>query len=180
MNNADSVRREFVQLWGSMGPFWGVSPAAARVYGWLISRKDSATSDELMSGLDMSRGAVSMACRELRDWGLLSLEKESGSRQLSYRPETDLERAMKNIVQARKRREWDPILERLREWIPKLEAERSTEAQLFRERLHAIESLVGMVDSMADSFLKGGMIPSLGLKYLVATARKKNAKRSKS
>ena len=180
MNNADIVRREFVQLWGSMGPFWGVSPAAARVYGWLISRKDSATSDELMSGLDMSRGAVSMACRELRDWGLLSLEKESGSRQLSYRPETDLERAMKNIVQARKRREWDPILERLREWIPKLEAERSAEAQLFRERLNAIESLVGMVDSMADSFLKGGMIPSLGLKYLVATARKKNAKRSKS
>jgi len=180
MNNADSVRREFVQLWGSMGPFWGVSPAAARVYGWLISRKDSATSDELMSGLDMSRGAVSMACRELRDWGLLSLEKESGSRQLSYRPETDLERAMKNIVQARKRREWDPILERLREWIPKLEAERSAEAQLFRERLNAIESLVGMVDSMADSFLKGGMIPSLGLKYLVATARKKSLKRSKS
>jgi DNA-binding transcriptional regulator GbsR (MarR family) len=180
MNNADSVRREFVQLWGSMGTFWGVSPAAARVYGWLISRKDSATSDELMSGLDMSRGAVSMACRELRDWGLVSLEKESGSRQLSYRPETDLERAMKNIVQARKRREWDPILERLREWIPKLEADRSAEAQIFRDRLNDIESLVGMVDSMADSFLKGGMIPSLGLKFLVATARKKNAKRSKS
>ena len=179
MNNTDSVRRDFVQLWGSMGPFWGVSQAAARVYGWLISRKDSATSDELMDGLGMSRGAVSMACRELRDWGLVALEKESGSRQLSYRPETDLEKAMRNIVQARKRREWDPILERLREWIPKLETERSAEAQIFRERLNAIESLVGMVDSMADSFLKGGMLPSLGLKYLVATARKKNAKRSK-
>jgi len=180
MNNTDSVRRDFVQLWGSMGPFWGVSPAAARVYGWLISRKDGATSDALMEGLEMSRGAVSMACRELRDWRLLAFEKESGSRQLSYRPETDLEKAMRNIVQARKRREWDPILERLREWIPKLESERSADAQIFRERLNAIESLVGMVDSMADSFLKGGMLPSLGLKYLVATARKKSAKRSRS
>jgi DNA-binding transcriptional regulator GbsR (MarR family) len=180
MNNTDTVRREFVQLWGSMGPFWGVSPAAARVYGWLISRKDSATSDELMKGLEISRGAVSMACRELRGWGLIHLAKESGSRQLSYRPETDLERAMRNIVQARKRREWDPILERLREWIPKLEAERSADAQIFRDRLNGIESLVGMVDSMADSFLKGGMLPSLGLKYLVASARKKSAKRSKS
>ena len=180
MNNTDIVRREFVQLWGSMGPFWGVSPAAARAYGWLLSRKDAATADELMEGLDMSRGAVSMACRELRDWGLVALEKEAGSRQLSYRAETDLERAMRNIVQARKRREWDPILERLREWIPKLEAERSIDAQIFRDRLDAIESLVSMVDSMADSFLKGGMLPSLGLKYLVASARKKSAKRSKS
>jgi DNA-binding transcriptional regulator GbsR (MarR family) len=179
MNSIDTVRREFVQLWGSMGPFWGISPAAARVYGWLLSRRDTATADELMEGLDMSRGAVSMACRELRDWGLVTLEKESGSRQLSYRPETDLERAMRNIVQARKRREWDPILERLREWIPKLEANRSADAQIFRDRLNAIESLVGMVDSMADSFLKGGMLPSLGLKYLVASARKRSAKRSK-
>jgi DNA-binding transcriptional regulator GbsR (MarR family) len=179
MNSIDTVRREFVQLWGSMGPFWGISPAAARVYGWLLSRSDTATADELMEGLDMSRGAVSMACRELRDWGLVTLGKESGSRQLSYRPETDLERAMRNIVQARKRREWDPILERLREWIPKLEANRSPDAQIFRDRLNAIESLVGMVDSMADSFLKGGMLPSLGLKYLVASARKRSAKRSK-
>lgn len=180
MNNTDAVRKEFVQLWGSMGPFWGVSPAAARAYGWLISRKDSASADELMKGLDMSRGAVSMACRELRDWGLVALEKESGSRQLSYRAETDLERAMRNIVQARKRREWDPILERLRDWIPQLEAERSAEARVFRDRLNAIESLISMVDSMAESFLKGGMLPSLGLKYLVASARKKSAKRSKS
>jgi len=180
MNNTDTVRREFVQLWGTMGPFWGISPAAARTYGWLLSRRDAATADEMMEGLDMSRGAVSMACRELRDWGLVILGKESGSRQLSYRPETDLERAMRNIVQARKRREWDPILERMREWIPKLEAERSAEAQVFRDRLNAIESLVGMVDAMADSFLKGGMLPSLGLKYLVASARKKSAKRSKT
>jgi len=180
MNSTDAVRKDFVELWGSMGPFWGVSPAAARVFGWLISRKDSATSDELMEGLEMSRGAVSMACRELREWGLLHPAKESGSRQLSYRPETDLERAMRNIVQARKRREWDPILERLRDWIPKLEAERSADAQFFRDRLDGIESLIGMVDSMADSFLKGGMLPSLGLKYLVASARKKSAKRRKS
>ena len=121
-----------------------------------------------------------MACRELRDWGLIYPEKKSGSRQVSYRPETDLEKAMRNIVQARKRREWDPILERLREWIPELESERSAEAQVFRDRLKGIESLVGMADSMAESFLKGGMVPSLGLKMLVAAANKKSAKRSKS
>lgn len=180
MSDTESVREAFVQLWGSMGPFWGVPPTTARVYGWLISKKDSATADEIVTGLGMSRGAVSMACRELRDWGLIHPDRESGSRQISYRPETDLEKAIKNIVQARKRREWDPILEHLREWIPKLEAERSAEAQVFRDRLKSIEALVGMADSMAESFLKGGLVQSLGLKVLVAAASKKSGRKSKS
>ena len=176
MAQTEDVREAFVALWGSLGPFWGVAPATARVYGWLISKKDGATADEIVDGLGMSRGAVSMACRELRDWGLVHHHRESGERQASYRPETDLEKAIRNIVQARKRREWDPMLQRLREWIPALHGERSAEAQVFRERLKSIESLVGMVDSMAESFLKGGMVQKLGLKVLVATANRKGRK----
>src|SRR5882672_4744766 len=178
MNKTEAVRREFVQLWGSMGPFWGVSPAAARIYGWLISRKDTATADELMEGLEMSRGTVSMACRELRDWGLVHLERTAGSRQLAYRPETDLERAIRSIVQARKRREWDPIRVHLREWIPRLEAEKSAEAAVFRERLKNIEALVATADAMAESFLKGGLVNRLGLKFLVSAAGRKSWKKS--
>ena len=176
MTETEAIREEFVRLWGSMGPFWGVPPTTARVYGWLLSRPDSATADEIVDGLGLSRGAVSMACRELRDWGLVHDDRASGSRQSSYRPETDLEKAIRNIVQTRKRREWDPILEHLRTWIPKLTAERSPDAQIFRDRLKAIEALVGLADSMAESFLKGGMVNRLGLKVLVAAAGRKSRK----
>src|SRR5262249_34438910 len=127
MGETATVREAFVGLWGEMGPFWGVSPATARVYGWLLSKAEASTSDEIMAGLNISRGAVSMACRELREWGLVKFERESGGRHLRLRPETDLEKAIKSIVQTRKRREWDPMLERLREWIPRLDGERSAE-----------------------------------------------------
>lgn len=173
----DDVRAEFVNLWGRMGGFWGVPPTTARVYGFLLSLDHAASSDEIITGLAMSRGAVSMACRELRDWGLIHSEHEPGSRQVRYRPETDLEKAIRNIVAARKRREWDPILEHLREWIPRLEAENSPEAAQFRERLQSIESLVGAADAMAESFLQGGLVKSLGLKMLVASARASAAKK---
>ena len=173
MSETDDVREAFVRLWGSMGPFWGVPPTSARVYGWLISRAEPATADEIVEGLSISRGAVSMACRELRDWGLVHAERSAGSRQATYRPETDLEKAIRGIVQARKRREWDPILAHLREWIPRLESERSPEAKVFRERLRSIEALVAMADSMAESFLKGGLVEKLGLKVLVAAAGRK-------
>jgi DNA-binding transcriptional regulator GbsR (MarR family) len=179
MSATEDVRQAFVELWSSMGPFWGVPPSTARVYGWLISRGPSATAEEIMTGLGMSRGAVSMACRELRDWGLVHLERTPGSRQSAYRPETDLERAIKSIVATRKRREWDPLLAHLREWIPRLEAERSNEAAVFRERLKEIEALVALADSMAESFLKGGLVQNLGLRVLVAAAGRKRTSKGK-
>ncbi len=169
-SRVDQVRESFVQLWGSMGHFWGIQPTTAGVHSWLLSQPDPADTDEIMHGLEMSRGAVSMACRELRDWGLIQSEKLHGSRRVSYRPATDLEKVIRNIVRIRKRREWDPVLENLREWIPQLAAEESEEADALRGRLEAIEGLTSAVDTLIERFLKGGLVGRLGLKLLVQTA----------
>lgn len=171
MSEIDHVREAFVQLWGSMGPFWGIAPTTARVYSWLLSRAEPADAEEIMAGLDMSRGAVSMACKELRDWHLIETEKAPGSRRARYVPATDLEKVIRNIVLIRKRREWDPIREHLREWIPKLEAEQSPEADAFRQRLESIEALVALADNMVEVFLKGGLVGRVGLKLLVKASR---------
>ncbi len=169
-SRVDQVRESFVQLWGSMGHFWGIPPTTARVHSWLLSQPDPADTDEIMHGLEMSRGAVSMACRELRDWGLIQSEKLHGSRRVSYRPATDLEKVIRNIVRIRKRREWDPVLENLRDRIPQLAAEESEEADALRGRLEAIEGLTSAVDTLIERFLKGGLVGRLGLKLLVQTA----------
>lgn len=170
MHELEKVRQGFVQLWGAMGPFWGISPTTARVYSWLLSRTEPADSDEIMQGLEMSRGAVSMACRELREWHLIVPEKAPGSRRSVFRPATDLEKVIRNIVQIRKRREWDPVLENLREWIPKLAEDPSEDAAIFRHRLESFESLIAAMDSMVEVFLKGGLVGKLGLKLLVRAA----------
>jgi DNA-binding transcriptional regulator GbsR (MarR family) len=170
LSEIDSVRAAFVQLWGAMGTFWGIPPTTARVYAWLLSRSEGADSEEIMAGLEMSRGAVSMACRELREWHLIDVERTAGSRRIHFLPATDLEKVIRNIVQIRKRREWDPILEHLREWIPRLEAEKSPEAAIFRQRLAAVESLVAKADAMVEMFLKGGLLGKVGLKMLVGAS----------
>ena len=171
--SADSaaIREDFVQLWGSLGTFWGVSPTTARVFGWLLSTTDPADAEQIMNGLELSRASVSVACRELRDWGLVTLEKHG--RRTVYRPETDLERVVRHVVQIRKQREWDPILEHLREWVPQLETDPSREAAVFAERLRAIETLVGLADDVVDRLLRGGTVENLGLKLLVGGRQKK-------
>jgi len=165
--SVDRVREEFVQLWGALGTFWGVPPTTARVFGWLMSRSEPADAQEIMAGLELSRGAVSMACRELREWKLISPERVAGARRVVYRPETDLERVLRNVVEIRKRREWDPIRENMRDWIPALEAESSPENVVFLRRLRAIDQVMERVDSIAEFLLNGGTVTDFGLKALL-------------
>ena len=175
LNNVDQVRDSFVQLWGSLGTFWGVSPTTARAFGWLFSRSDAADAEEIMSALDLSRGAVSMACRELREWGLIHPERAHGSRRVLYRAESDLEKVIRHVVEIRKRREWDPILENLRDWIPELEDEQSPDAEVLRQRLQSIEALVELGDSIIDVFLNGGTVSNFALRMLVGKKARSNA-----
>ena len=173
MTSLDEVRDEFVQLWGRLGPFWGIPPTAARVYAYLISCSEPVDAETIMEDLEMSRGAVSMACRELGDWGLVLSERRPGERRQLYRIEEDEGQVIRGIVATRKRREWDPLLQNVNRWRGELGRERSREATVLRERLGEIAGLVSLVDSIADSFLQGGTIPKLGLKGLIAMARKK-------
>ncbi len=166
-DRVDQVREEFVQLWGALGTFWGVPPTTARVFGWLLSQSDPVDAKEIMEGLELSRGAVSMACKELREWKLIAPERVAGSRRVVYRPETDLERVLRNVVQIRKRREWDPIREKMRHWIPALEADTSPDTIAFRQRLRDIDSVMERTDALAEFLLNGGTVTNFGLKALL-------------
>jgi DNA-binding transcriptional regulator GbsR (MarR family) len=174
------VRQEFVDLWSRLAPFWGVSPGAARIYGYLLSRAEPADAGELTQALGLSRGAVSMATRELEEWGLVHARREAGERRLLYVPEVDLERAVKSIVRTRKRREWDPLLERLAEWLPELVDERGADVEAFRSRLTQIRAVIALADGLAKSFLDGGIVQQLGLKALVAAAGRAGKRRKNS
>jgi len=168
------VRDDFVRLWGSLGTFWGVSPTTARVFGWLFSRGEGADAEQIMAALDLSRGAVSMSCRELRDWGLVTSERVSGSRRTLYSAERDLEKVVRHVVQIRKQREWDPILENLSGWIPRLESESGEDAKFLAQRLRAVEELVELADSLVERLLKGGTVSNFGLKVLVSGAERRS------
>ena len=177
MRKADKVRAEFIDLWGRLASFWGISPAAARVFAHLLSVEDGATAEELCEQLSMSRGAVSTATRELREWGLARPEKQPGSRQVRWRMETDTQRVVKGIVATRKRREWDPILDHVGEWVEELSKESDSKSLYLREQLETVQAIVQLADDMARAFLRGGVIEKLGLKLLVNATKRRRKKR---
>ena len=176
----EEVRAEIVQLWSRLGQFWGIPAGTARVYAWLLTCPHGAGSDEIMAGLTMSRGAVSMACKELRDWGLVVAVQDPGARRVRHTVQEDLATVVRSIVQARKRREWDPILAGVRDWIARLETDASEDAAVLRDRLESIEACVGMADAMARRFLDGGMLSGLGLRTLTAAARARTGRKTRT
>ena len=175
--SVEDIRDEFGLLWARLGPFWGISPATARVYALLLSSAEALDGESIAARLELSRGATSMACRELADWGLVHPERAAGTRRIAYRVEDDPEKVIFSIVATRKRREWDPILESVRGWAGELKGDRSADARAFRARLQELEGLISVVESAADTFLKSGLIPRLGLKALVRSARRTRSKR---
>jgi DNA-binding transcriptional regulator GbsR (MarR family) len=166
----NQVREELVMLWDRLGPLWGVSHSAARVHGWLLTQSEPHDAEEIAEGLKMSRGAVSMACTELEEWGVVIVERPTGSRRQLFRPVTDLEQVIRNIIQVRKQREWDPLLTQLDRWLEMLAGDRGAAVDV-RSRLERLRGVIGLVDRMALQFLKGGALGSLGLKALVRSSR---------
>ena len=118
----------------------------------------------------MSRGAVSMACAELVEWGVIVAERPAGARRTLFRPVTDLEQVILSIVQTRKRREWDPLLTQLDRWLEALGQERGAGVDV-RSRLERIRGVVAVVDRMAMRLLKGGALGTLGIKAVVRASR---------
>jgi DNA-binding transcriptional regulator GbsR (MarR family) len=164
------VREELVTLWDRLGPLWGISPSAARVHGWLLTQSDPQGAEEIAEGLKMSRGAVSMACTELEEWGVILAERQTGSRRQAFRPVTDLEQVIRAIIEVRKRREWDPLLTQLDRWLELLEHDRGAAVDV-RSRLERLRGVIALVDRMSMRFLRGGALGSLGLKALVRSSR---------
>jgi DNA-binding transcriptional regulator GbsR (MarR family) len=170
MTALEQVRGELVALWDRLGPLWGISPSAARVHGWLLTQPEPQEAEQVADGLAMSRGAVSMACTELVEWGVIVAERPPGTRRTLFRPVTDLEQVIRSIVQTRKQREWDPLLTQLDRWLESLEGERGAAVDV-RSRLERLRGVVSVVDRMSMRFLKGGALGTLGLKALVRSSR---------
>ena len=75
MADTGQIADDFVQLWGRLGPLWGVTPVAARVYAWLVCQAEPQEAEAIGEALGISRGAVSMGCTELVDWRLVHADR---------------------------------------------------------------------------------------------------------
>lgn len=81
----------FVQAVGDLLASWHLPHATGRIYGQLLLEPAPTSLGQLGTALGLSKGAVSMAVRELSSWGLARTSSQPGSRRLLVEATGNLE-----------------------------------------------------------------------------------------
>ncbi|MCX7889662.1 MAG: MarR family transcriptional regulator [Rhodobacteraceae bacterium] len=98
----------------------GLSRPAGLCFAAIWSSPAPVTADELTARLGIARSNASTALRELRDWGLVAVERRPGDRKEYFVAPDDPWEIARRLLAGRQRRILAPLLERL------LEAEAET------------------------------------------------------
>jgi DNA-binding transcriptional regulator GbsR (MarR family) len=138
MSEFEEIREKFILHWGEMGSLWGINRTMAQVHALLYISPQPLCANEIMKELQISRGNVSMALRELIAWGIASRVHIKGERREFYTTAKDVWNLFRIIARERKKREVDPTIEVLRESVARLNHLPDSEGQYEREQLKSL------------------------------------------
>lgn len=149
----------FIALWGEMGTRWGVQRAMAEVHALLFIAGEPLAAEEIMTRLGISRGSASTCVRQLADWRLVQCVKVRGDRRDFHQAEQDVWKLFITILRARKRREFDPLLEQLESCRPAKASGRRSEAQVgawsrHDKRIDELLQLLKVFESLSNAISK--------------------------
>ena len=135
MNELSQIKEKFILHWGEQGSLWGINRTMAQVHALLFISSEPLSANQIMDELQISRGNVSMALRELMAWGIANRVHIKGERREFYTTEKDVWTLFRIIARERKKREVDPTIEVLRDSVGRLNQMSDSEGQYEREQL---------------------------------------------
>lgn len=135
MSELNEIKEKFILHWGEQGSLWGINRTMAQVHALLFVSPEPLSANQIMDELQISRGNVSMALRELMAWGLVSRVHIKGERREFYTTEKDVWMMFRIIARERKKREVDPTIEVLRESVNRLNQMPDAEGKYEREQI---------------------------------------------
>lgn len=109
------AKERFICEWGKLCHNWGVNKTMGQIHALLLVSDRDLCADEIMEELKFSRGNVNMNLRALIDWQLVDKVNVTGERKDFFKAEKDLTKVFKLIVEHRKKKELDPLVNLLDE-----------------------------------------------------------------
>lgn len=138
MKTLEQVKENFILHWGEMGSLWGINRTMAQIHALLFITDHPLSANEIMDELQISRGNVSMALRELIAWGIASRVHIKGERREYYTTEKDVWTMFRIIARERKKREVDPTIVVLRDSVSELNSLSADDAHYERQQIESL------------------------------------------
>jgi DNA-binding transcriptional regulator GbsR (MarR family) len=148
------AKQQFISSWGAFGTHWGINRTMAQIHALLLISPDPITQDDIMEGLNISRGNTNMNIRELINWGLVDRVILPGERKEFFIAEKDIWKVVRQIVKERKKRELDPML-KLLDQLEDVEGDkRDKNVKTFVDTISGIKRLGLQADKTLDIMIK--------------------------
>ncbi len=152
MNLAEG-KEKFIQSWGALGSSWGINRTMAQIHALLLISPEPLSAEDIMEGLQVSRGNANMNLRALMDWGLVYKELKPGERREFFRAEKDMWEVVKKIIIQRKKRELAPMLKVLDE-VSTVDAAGDPQAEDFLKVIRDIKLFSNKADATLDTLTR--------------------------
>lgn len=152
--NLTEARQQFVQSWGVLGSQWGINRTMAQVHALLLIAEKPMSTDDVMEGLNISRGNANMNIRELMDWGLVDKVIISGDRKEYFSADKDIWRVATRIMAQRKKRELDPMLKVLNQLTEVDGDKKDPDIKAFTEVIGGIRKFAGHAEKTLDTIIR--------------------------
>ena len=154
-----AAQDRFITFWGEMGTRWGVQRSMAEVHALLFIVGEPLAAEEIMDRLGISRGSVSTTLKQLVEWGLVQRvrSKDRGDRREFHSAEQDVWKLFYTILRARKRREFDPLVDELGGCRVAQHGSRRTDRQRQHDqRIDELLELCRFFDGLANTISRSG------------------------
>lgn len=139
-----TIEDQVLQEWAELATAWGVSPVLGRIHGLLILTGQPMTAEEICERLQISRASASVQLNAILDWGLARRIFVPGDRRQYYQGDQDHWSWFRRAAIIRKRREFDPVIDRLGEALATSQQAALTDPEFaeFSERIGTLHQFV--------------------------------------
>lgn len=151
----DEAKQQFIQTWGVLGTQWGINRTMAQIHALLLIAPKEMSADDIMNDLKISRGNANMNIRELMDWGIVEKKLIPGERKEFFIAEKDIWKVAMKIINERKKRELDPVINVL-DQLKDVETSDSNkeDAEAFKDVIGQLQKFTKQADKSLDGLLK--------------------------
>lgn len=146
---------------GKLADYFGYNRVLGKMYGALLLSPAPLSLDELMARLDISKASVSMNMRMLENMGLAREVWVRGDRRKYYEAESDLWRALTNVLGGREMRDVNQAIEileanteRLRGSMERMSSPDQTLAHFYIDRIDQMKDFFNFAKLLLTSVIE--------------------------
>lgn len=151
----DEARDALIQALGRQSAFWGLGKTAGEMYAVLYLSPGTVSLENLALRLNVTKGNISVAVRQLEQLGMVRRSWQKGDRRVYFEAETDFWNIAHSLLELRHKPEFDQSFALVEESARLAEqAEPTGEREKVMERLKMLQKFYSLLDSVVEVVLR--------------------------